>query len=312
MNPGDPFFSIIMPTYNRAHLLQPAIDSVLQQKYSAWELIVVDDGSTDDTKALLQSNRDKDDRIRYIYQENAERSAARNNGIEHATGKYICFLDSDDRYEDNCLSVLHEKIEALDEPKALIVFNAKMVTPDGTVNTVTEFKGNPNNAVEFVFTNPLATPRACVHAELLDIERFNPAVRIGEDKELWVRLVQEGELVVLDEALLIQVEHDERSITEGFFKAAIDGLKTNQLIKASNARFEKKISPQLLDCEISNSMQKVALHYMWTNKRAQALKFLFQALITAPNHPQFKLRLNAIFKLITGKDNREVAKMCRE
>jgi len=93
-----PFFSIIVPTYNRAHLISKAIESVIAQSFVNWELIIVDDGSTDKTMDLIASYQEKDTRIRYIYQENAERSAARNNGIDHAKGEYICFLDSDDYY----------------------------------------------------------------------------------------------------------------------------------------------------------------------------------------------------------------------
>lgn len=86
-------FSVIIPTYNRASMLPKAIESVLAQTYPNWELIIVDDGSTDNTKELVANFIEKDGRIKYIYQENAERSAARNNGIKNAKGEYICFLE---------------------------------------------------------------------------------------------------------------------------------------------------------------------------------------------------------------------------
>jgi ribosomal protein S7 len=86
--------SVIVPTYNRADLIPYTINSVLSQTMSDWELIVVDDGSTDDTAAVVK--RYQDDRVRYIRQENAGVSAARNRGVAHATGEYLCFLDSDD------------------------------------------------------------------------------------------------------------------------------------------------------------------------------------------------------------------------
>ena len=83
----NPFFSIIIPTYNRAHLISKAIESVIAQTFENWELIIVDDGSTDETKDLILSYQNKVARIRYIYQQNAERSAARNNGIDKSKGK---------------------------------------------------------------------------------------------------------------------------------------------------------------------------------------------------------------------------------
>ncbi len=89
----NPVISVIIPTYNRAHLVKDAIDSVLSQTYRDFEIIVVDDGSTDNTKEVLAPYRDK---VKYIYQENQGLSAARNTGIRGARGEYIGFLDSDD------------------------------------------------------------------------------------------------------------------------------------------------------------------------------------------------------------------------
>lgn len=86
-------FSVIIPTYNRAFIIQEAIESVLQQEIDNVEIIVVDDGSTDNTKEVLEPYFKK---IRYIYQENQGISGARNTGLQRATGKYISFLDSDD------------------------------------------------------------------------------------------------------------------------------------------------------------------------------------------------------------------------
>ena len=88
----SPIISIVIPTYNRADYISETIDSVLNQTYNDYEIIVVDDGSNDDTKAILSKYGDQ---IRYIYQENQREGAARNNGIRHSTGRYIALLDSD-------------------------------------------------------------------------------------------------------------------------------------------------------------------------------------------------------------------------
>lgn len=101
---SHPFFSIIIPTYNRAHTIRRPINSILAQTFTDWELIIVDDGSTDDTQEIVESY--KDPRIRYVWQENQERSAARNHGISLAKGAWICFQDSDDEYLPEHLQVL--------------------------------------------------------------------------------------------------------------------------------------------------------------------------------------------------------------
>jgi glycosyltransferase involved in cell wall biosynthesis len=108
---SSPFFSIILPTYNRAHTLARCIDSIIRQTYSDWELIIVDDGSTDDTEALVRSYHDV--RIKYVYQENQERSAARNHGIRLAQGEWLCFQDSDDEYLPEHLEILSDGIQSL-------------------------------------------------------------------------------------------------------------------------------------------------------------------------------------------------------
>lgn len=102
-----PNVSVIIPTYNRAKFVTKAIDSVLAQTYSDYEIIVVDDGSTDNTREVLGPYMDK---IIYIYQENAGVSAARNTGIRVASGQWIAFLDSDDIWFPDKLSCQMEYI----------------------------------------------------------------------------------------------------------------------------------------------------------------------------------------------------------
>ena len=90
-------FSIILPTFNRSYLIQKAIKSVLCQSYPVFELIIVDDGSKDNTGEVVKSF--KDQRIKYYYLENQGRSFARKQGIKKSQGDYISFLDSDDFYK---------------------------------------------------------------------------------------------------------------------------------------------------------------------------------------------------------------------
>jgi len=92
----DDLVSVIVPTYNRAYCICRTIDSVLQQTHQNWEVVVVDDGSTDNTAELIVSTYGSEPRVRYVHQANAGVSAARNTGIDAACGNYVAFLDSDD------------------------------------------------------------------------------------------------------------------------------------------------------------------------------------------------------------------------
>lgn len=91
---AEPFFSVVIPTFNRAVSVKSAVESVLAQSYSDFELVVVDDGSTDGTRSLITAITDP--RIRYLFQENQGVSVARNTGLFAATGSVVVFLDSDD------------------------------------------------------------------------------------------------------------------------------------------------------------------------------------------------------------------------
>jgi glycosyltransferase involved in cell wall biosynthesis len=105
------FFSVIIPTYNRAHLLAETIDTVLQQSFPHFEVIIVDDGSTDNTREVLEKKYSGDRRVRYFHKRNEERGAARNFGLQQAKGKYAVFFDSDDWMKSHYLEVLKNEIE---------------------------------------------------------------------------------------------------------------------------------------------------------------------------------------------------------
>lgn len=99
-------FSIVCPVYNSEKYLSAAIDSVLEQDYKNWELVLVDDGSLDNSREIMSEYSERDSRIRLVHQDNSGPGAARNAGIEHSTGDYLVFLDSDDRLVPNYLSRL--------------------------------------------------------------------------------------------------------------------------------------------------------------------------------------------------------------
>lgn len=102
--------SIIIPVFNGEMFLSVAIQSLIDQSFKEFELIVVDDGSTDNTKNVVENYINKDKRINYLYQNNSGVSKSRNKGIELAKGKYVCFLDSDDYYNNDFLEKMLYKI----------------------------------------------------------------------------------------------------------------------------------------------------------------------------------------------------------
>ena len=182
----SPLVSVIVPTYNRAHMLKEAIDSVLAQSYTRFELIVVDDGSTDATNALLKSYGHS---IKTIYQENRGVSAARNSGIRAASGELIALLDSDDYW-------LPEKLTAqvdlfVTQPQAIICQTEEIWIRNGVrVNPKQRHKKQSGMIFEASLHLCLISPSAVMmRKSLLDkVGTFDEKMPACEDYDLWLRI----------------------------------------------------------------------------------------------------------------------------
>jgi glycosyltransferase involved in cell wall biosynthesis len=125
----NPLVSVIVPCFNHGTYLKEAIESVQRQTYKNWELIVVDDGSTDNTREVTEHFSRSDSRVKYVWQTNSGLSAARNLGIAHSSGKYIQLLDADDHVEAEKLS---RQVDYLEQhPRSDIVYSEARYFPDG-------------------------------------------------------------------------------------------------------------------------------------------------------------------------------------
>lgn len=180
-------FSIIIPTYNRADLLVRSIQSVLDQTYGIWELLVVDDGSTDHTANVVKAYTDK--RIRYFYKDNEERSIARNYGIDRAKGLYFCFLDDDDYYLPLFLEKMLRGIQQHHFPKALFRCGEYIEKPNGQLVREKAPKKHKNNPVRYLWEMQSSIRPFAIHRELLEEHRFLSTCRFGQDFHLLIRLV---------------------------------------------------------------------------------------------------------------------------
>lgn len=145
MHNKKPFFSVIIPTYNRKDFLSIAIGSVLNQNYCDYELLVVDDGSSDKTKDLVKKIYGKNKKVSYIYQKHQGVSAARNKGLLKAKGKFILFLDSDDRFLKEKLRTFSNYIEK--NPKYKIFHSEEIWYRKGKVFSQKAYHKKPGGSV---------------------------------------------------------------------------------------------------------------------------------------------------------------------
>ncbi len=135
----NPLVSVIIPTFNRADILHRAIDSVVNQEYTNWELLVVDDRSTDDTTETIKEYLSRVSRIKYLINDHKKGPAgARNTGIANAQGKYIAFLDSDDEWLPHHLKTC---VEALEKEPVDLCFSLWLESSAGKLTKIEEMQG---------------------------------------------------------------------------------------------------------------------------------------------------------------------------
>ena len=209
MSLNTPFFSVVIPTYNRGGVLLLAIQSVIQQTFDQWELIIVDDGSKDNTKTVVSAITDK--RVKYFYQENKGRSAARNAGIEIALGEYIAFLDSDDQYAENYLELVFDEISQEKGPH--LCFSSAEIVGNSNLYLALPYSKNPTfSNQEKLLITPMATPRAIIHKSCFELAQFPLHLAPMEDRHLFVILASTYPVLYCPKAIVYQHDHGDRSV----------------------------------------------------------------------------------------------------
>lgn len=209
-----PFFSVVIPLYDRAHLVADTIQSVRSQDWTDYEIIVVDDGSRDDPEPVIAAIGDP--RVRYIRQENAGGGAARNRGIEAAVGRYIAFLDSDDLFLPGKLSTMAQAL-AGDDGSTVLYSRMKVdrgvdrywIRPDRGIREDEDVGEYLFCANQFMQTSTMVVPTALAQRVL-----FDPALKKGQDLDFCVRLQAAGaHFRMIDRALTVWLDATEAGRT---------------------------------------------------------------------------------------------------
>ncbi|MFC1570255.1 glycosyltransferase family 2 protein [Candidatus Omnitrophota bacterium] len=199
----QPFFSVIIPTYNRCKFLEVAVPSVLDQTFGDLELIVIDDGSSDGTREFL-SNLGSD-RLKYVYQDNSGVSSARNRGLKEAAGRFIAFLDSDDWWTLDKLEKTAQYIERFPE---ISIFHTKEVWYKG--GKLLDHKKKHLKPTGNVYKKAL--PLCCISISTAVIKRnvfdavgtFDERLEACEDYDFWLRATNKFEVKLIPEKLTLK------------------------------------------------------------------------------------------------------------
>ena len=273
-----PFFSIILPTYNRALFLSRSIGSVIKQSFQDWELIVIDDGSTDHTMEVVNSFNDP--RIKYFYQENAERSAARNKGIAHVEAEWLCFFDSDDFLLPEHLHVLATFIQNQHLSTGLIATG--LIMQQGQTTKKKAFLGLEKNVLEEIGSKFLIPTQCCVHRSVLEKDQFDVRFRLWEDTHLWLRIAAQYPVYQIEEYTTIQNIHEQGTVVQGMKKISL--IEVAQYVSAiqdlrdkHTALFEGKLPMNYFNHYI-DSKYRMYLYQARQNKELNvALAIWFRA-----------------------------------
>lgn len=206
MGVEKPGVSVVIPAFNYARYLPEAIESVLAQTHADFEVIVVDDGSTDDTRAAVA--RFTDPRVRYVWQENAGLSAARNTGIREARFPFVGFLDADDAWAPEFLARALARFDELGSDCALVATDTSRIDADSHplpanrhARTSDAWSGELA-ARNFCLRNrPLSSSVVIRRAVFDECGNFDPALKSSEDRDMWIRIAERHRASFIPEPL---------------------------------------------------------------------------------------------------------------
>lgn len=276
-------FSIIIPCFNKQNQILITLNSILNQTFHDYEVIIVDDGSTDNSVSLINSVSDK--RIKLIQQQNAGVSAARNKAIENANGEWVAFLDADDWWHPEYLQNIHNTINIRSNAKIVTAdFFSKPDASDWQPNTwplpshLPQTKIIHNLPEHWLQGIPFFTSSICINTAFLMTmtPRFPEGESNGEDLDLWLRIAENTVIIYLPIELVVYRTEQKSSLTNQH-----ESLEDPLFIKRMQSRANKKdFPPQLKNAtllfaaqhKISRARQAILL-----NNRRLAFKLLLTA-----------------------------------
>lgn len=271
----NPKVSIVIPTYNRVDFLPKAVQSVLNQTYRDWEMIIVDDGSIDNTEEV--ANGYKESRIRYIaHKYNLGISASRNTGIKNSRGEYIAFLDSDDEWFPEKIS-RQMNIFQKEDSKCGVVCTGGYKIKGNQIMSIMSIKSIPINLdsfyERFLFENFIWISSVLVKKECFEkVGLFDENLKSCEDWDMWIRIAKYYQFIFLETPLIKYVIHP--------------GQKSENLLDKINAR--KRILFKYQD-ELKNRKFVYSHHYYkignlccLSGKIREGRKYLFKGILVYP------------------------------
>ena len=286
---ASPLVSVVIPTYNRARVVERALKTAFAQTYRNLEIIIVDDGSTDDTEATLAPFQD---RIRYFYQKNQGASAARNRAIQEARGKYIAFLDSDDEW----LPTKLEQQIALLESRPDLSFVACLSTNE--TRTYTGYENHDKQFLKFIlqpFTQNMT--RYVVRRECFEkFGLFDTSIHGPEDWELWLRLLQNGcRFGFVPEVLMAYTSSDDAISSRPYAMLAGEAIIRQRYVESLPSFWQRL---RLGTWFRARSYMNAAVCFREEGKLWKSLGYMLSSILISPFGPRNNFRLRVLVAVV--------------
>lgn len=283
-----PYFSIIIPTYNRANSLIKLLHTFFNQTYTNFEIIIVDDGSTDNTEELVKQISDK--RIYYYKKNNGGVSSARNFGLKKATAKIINFFDSDDLAYSNHLQLAFNFFETNPNAQTVIFDHDWGNEEQINFKKISNRYKNPNK--EILKRNFISTDALFIEKTIADSLSFNEKLTISEDWEYWIRLSLKSKFYTVNIPTSYVVEHKQRGINNININYLINQKDILINTLRSNVEVFKQININIIDSHFSSF---IALQATLSKNKRIALTYFIKS-VNLYNSSIFSRRTLAIFK----------------
>jgi glycosyltransferase involved in cell wall biosynthesis len=276
-----PKISVIIPAYNSGSFLAEAIESALSQTYRSIEIICIDDGSTDNTRDVALSFGSK---VKYVYQDNRGVSAARNAGIRLSQGRFIAFLDSDDKWDSRKL----EKQAALfsQNPKfGLVHSDVYYWGPGQDQKTMSQRERQVIDGdcyLRLFFSNPVITSTVLIRKECIDfVGPFDETLSVSEDWDLWIRISRYFRLAYISEPLVAYRLH-EGSLTTNSIKMRQGDLFVVERTLKNDPALKFRLGPSRVRKMVFKLSFGVGYHYFSDNELHLARHYLKKAILNRP------------------------------
>lgn len=263
---SEGLISVCVTTYNRKKLLPKVLNSILNQTYSNFELLLVDDYSTDGTEQFLKKDYLGDKRIKYIrHKRNKGLAAARNTAISQAKGKYFTFCDDDDSWDETFLKVCIETAH---------VFPGNSIC-SGIISghNLKYLKGSFKNFIMLGYTPPVAS-QFYILEDLREVAGYNPSIKSGVDHDLWLKLAASKKSLIWINKSMVKVNRiqDELRMTWHYQKR-LDGISNSLQIWEN--QFNKELGNKFFHYLQKNYVYYIHKRFMKHNLRNFRLKFIF-------------------------------------